>query len=438
VEEQFYLLFPAAFFLLYRKTPRYRTHVLIGILAASLLVYIVLNRTRPEWAFYLLPARAWELLAGSILAIAPWRIRWGLLPYLGIILIGVSFFSGQWTILPVAGTACLLLPGRQRMLSWEPLVLVGRMSYSLYLWHWPVFSLVDYKFYWQPLPVRLALKIAIAFGAAAASFLLLERPGRILLNHPGRRRLAFAALAGSLGALIPLGIAVRNANYINADARAIANGGIRFNTAGRKGSTVLMGDSNGSMYGKMAAEIARERGLRLDVISVEAGDPLPRSTGENSPLWVDSLAVVKREKPDFLVFVCNWAKLRDDKNRLTIALRELKPYARFVILITQPPVLPENASREGIRNGNRPPFVENAHERAFRTALNEFVKSCESDNVRVVDIEPLFSCGAGKIRFADGRGTQLYQDRDHLSAAGANLVKPELIGAMAAGFTASR
>ena len=145
-----------------------------------------------------------------------------------------------------------------------------------------------------------------------------------------------------------------------------------------------------------------------------------------------------RTAADFLVFVCNWGKLRDDKNRLTIALRELKPYARFVILITQPPVLPDSASREGIRNGNRPPFVENADERASRTALNEFVKSCQSDNVRVVDIEPLFSLGTGQIRFADGRGTQLYQDRDHLSAAGANLVKPELIEAMAASLTPSR
>lgn len=451
LEEQFYLVFPAAFLVLYRTTRTYRIHVLAGLFAVSFLSSVALTHTRPEWAFYLLPARAWELLAGSILANGwgrrfrlPLSFRTAGLPSLGLFLIGISFFAisespafpGFRALLPVVGTACFLLPCEyssglvERLLSSGALVLVGRMSYSLYLWHWPVFSLVDYKFYWQPWLVRMALKIFISFGAAAASYVLIERPGRIFLNRPGSRRLAFAALAGSLVLLIPLGIAVRNANYVNADARAIGNGGLRFNPAGKNGSMVLMGDSHGSMYGKMAAEIARECGLRLDAISVEAGDPLPRSAGRNPALWLDSLAVVKKEKPDFLVYVCKWEKLQEDRNRLSIALRELKPYARFVFLITQPPVLPEIASREGIRNGSRPPFLENAEERASRMERNEFVKSSQGGNVRVVDIEPLFSRDSGEIRFVDEQRRQLYQDRDHLSAAGASLVKAELIEAM--------
>ena len=68
---------------------------------------------------------------------------------------------------------------------------------------------------------------------------------------------------------------------------------------------------------------------------------------------------------------------------------------------------------------------------------NELVKSARADNVNVVDIEPLFSRDTGEIRFIDDRWTQLYQDRDHLSAAGADLVRPELIGAMR-GLTPSR
>jgi peptidoglycan/LPS O-acetylase OafA/YrhL len=435
VEEQFYLLFPAAFLLLYRTTRRYRIHVLAGLFAVSLLCYAALVRVRPEWAFYLLPARAWELLAGSILA--NWWGRRFRLPYVGFVLIAISFLGGQSVILAVAGTACLLLSGSDGILSSKPLVLVGRMSYSLYLWHWPVFSLVDYQFYWQPMLVRITLKILVSFGAAAVSFALIEQPGRIFLNRPASRRLAFAALACSLVTLIPLGMAVRNANYVNADAHAIRNGGLRFNTGGRIGSMVLMGDSNGSMYGKMALEIARERDLKLDVISVEAGDPLPNSAGRNPPLWLDSLAIVKKEKPDFLVLVCKWDKLRDDRNRLAIALRELKPYAHFVFLITQPPVLPEIASREGIRNGNRPPFFEDTEERATRIARNELLKSAQGDNVSIVDIEPLFSREIGEILFVDDRRRQLYQDRDHLSVAGASLVKPKLIEAMAS-LTASR
>jgi hypothetical protein len=380
-----------------------------------------------------LPARAWELLAGSALVgrTLPGRARKQAVSWVGLLLIAISFGCGQYAILPVAGTACLVLAGAP-FLSCQPLVLAGRMSYSLYLWHWPVFSLVDYQFCWQPSIVRLALKVFTSFGAAAGCFYFVERPGRILLNHPGKRRLAFGALACSLATLIPLGIVVRNGNYLNADARSIRAGGIRFNPGGRNGSMVLMGDSNGSMYGKMTAEIARERDLRLAVISVEAGDPLP-----NTVLWLDSLAVVQKEKPDFLILACNWNKLRDDRTRLTVALRGLKPYAREILLFTQPPVLPENANREAIRNGNRPPFREDAAERVARIGRNQFVMSVQGDNVRVIDIEPLFSREAGEIRFVDERWNQLYQDRDHLSAAGAELVKPELLKAMN-GLTASR
>ncbi len=313
------------------------------------------------------------------------------------------------------------------------------MSYSLYLWHWPIFSLVDYQLYWQPALVRVILKVGLSFGAAILSYLLIEQPGRTFLNHPARQRLAFVSLALSLTILVPLGIGIRNANYLNADARAIRNGGVHVNPGGRNGSMILMGDSNGSMYGKVAAEIARERDWRLDVISVEAGDPLPRSNGRHPALWLDSLAVVKGRKPDFLVLVCKWDKLEGDPGRLALALRELRPYARLVTLVTQPPVLPEIASREAIRNGSRPPFWEDAGERAARTAHNELVKSLVIGGRlgQNIDIEPLFARGGGEIRFVDSQRRQLYQDRDHLSVAGATLVKPALLAAIG-GLTASR
>jgi hypothetical protein len=237
-------------------------------------------------------------------------------------------------------------------------------------------------------------------------------------------------MACSVAILAPLGIAIRNANYVNADARAIRRGGVSVNPAGRNGSLMLMGDSNGSMYGKVAVQIAREHDFRLDVISVEAGDPLPHSDGHHPQLWLDSLAVVKAEHPDFLLLACNWGKLKDDPNRLAVALRALRPYARIVILLTQPPVLPDSATREAIRNGSRPPFLEDAGERAARMARNELVKSLGSETVRVIDVEPLFTRGNGEVRFVDSQLRQLYQDRDHLSAAGANLVKPGLMAAM--------
>ncbi|MEO8053481.1 MAG: acyltransferase, partial [Acidobacteriota bacterium] len=297
VEEQFYLLFPCVFLVLYRKANTYRTHILTGLCAVSLFSCIALTHTRPEWAFYLLPTRAWELFAGGILATLnknkPTSSKLlASLPLIGLVLIGLSFFviseshafPGYLATLPVVGTAFFLIPYKttttfaERLLSWGPLVLVGRMSYSLYLWHWPVFSLVDYKFYLASPPVRLVLKVLVSVIATALCFVFIEKPSRTFLNHPKRRRLAFSALVCSLVTLIPLGIIVRNTNYLNADMRDIAKGGLRFNQSAKNGSIILMGDSNGSMYGKMANKLAEENQLKLNVITVAGGDPLPRSS----------------------------------------------------------------------------------------------------------------------------------------------------------------
>jgi peptidoglycan/LPS O-acetylase OafA/YrhL len=443
VEEQFYLLFPAAFLFLYRKADRYRTQILLVLCAASFVFCVVLTYTRPEWAFYLLPARGWELLAGGILATRKTKPKSNFpaaLQFVGLLLIAVSFFvisenapfPGYLAGLPVAGTVCFLFPIgvspglAERALSWRPLVLIGRMSYSLYLWHWPVFSLVDYKFYSADPFFRSTLKVFISVTATAVCFVFIESPSRGLLNRPDRRRLAFSVIACSLVVLIPLGFFVRKTNYIDADLRDIKKGGLRFNQSAKKGSLMLMGDSNASMYGKMAKDLAKELSLKLSVISAAGGDPLPYSTGQQSPLWVSSSAAVKQERPDFLLLVCQWNRIRDGQSRIALALKELQPFARFIILVTQPPELPPRATRESIRNGSHPPFIEDPEERRGRLEANEWVKSFQRDNVIVADIETLFSTDKGVVQFTDLDGRQLYQDNAHLSAIGANRVKGEL------------
>jgi hypothetical protein len=185
------------------------------------------------------------------------------------------------------------------------------------------------------------------------------------------------------------------------------------------------------MYGKMAKEIGQALRLKVNVISVPAGDPLPHSSGQNPKLWLDSLAFVKRDHPDVLVLVCNWAgKLNGEKDRLEIAVRELKQHTRRLILITQPPELPHSGSREAMRDGSRPPFMEDLAERSKRTEANAFVKHFQGENVVVINIEPLFSKNDGSIQFIDNNGRLLYQDGDHLSDAGADQVKPDVIKAI--------
>jgi peptidoglycan/LPS O-acetylase OafA/YrhL len=456
VEEQFYMLFPAIFLLIYRRANRYRLQILGVLCGGSLLACVILTRVHPTWAFFLLPTRAWELLAGSMLATVSrptislatltklpgtYKTLFAWLPFIGLALLAGSFcfitdsprFPGYLAIAPVLGTACFLVPSDtsnsvvERLLSWKPLVLIGTMSYSLYLWHWPIFSFVDYRLYTASPMTRVALKVLLSFAATSLCFLLVEKPSRRFLNQPARRRLAFACAAGAIIILVPLGLATRAHYYINASPSDVRTGGLFFNQSATGGSMVLMGDSNASMYGKVAKELAGELNYRLNVISVAAGDPLPHTFGPSSELWRDSLAFVRRTRPDVLLFVCYWSgQLLEDKTRLYPAIQELKPLAHHIILITQPPELPDPATREGIREGSRPPYPEDPISMKVRPHYNGTVKSFEGGNVTVIDIESLFSLGGGAVRPTDEQGRELFQDGDHLSASGAELVRPYL------------
>jgi ribosomal protein L21E len=447
------MLFPALLLLLYRKANRYKTGILALLCVASLAACVAVTHSKPAWAFYLLPTRAWELMAGSIMAnlgenrlvadgkkLSP---AWQSLA--GLALIAISLFSihegpafpGYRAILPVLGTVCILgykggsSGWAERFLSTPPMVFIGRMSYSLYLWHWPIFCFVDYKLYLASPLLRMGLKAVFTAAASALCYFFIERPGRVFLNRPGNRRIAFAFLACALMICVPLGIYVRRTNFIDASAKNVARGGIALNQAGRNGSIILMGDSSGSMYGVMLKKAAQTLDYKLNIISVSDSDPLPHATGNSSQLWQDSLAFVKRENPDVVVLACSWL-IQAHAHGAVIepAISELRKHTRRLILMTQPPRLPATADRESVRNGSRPPFFEDSAERAERTSMNALVKSFEGGNVTVIDVEPLFTAGDGSIRFAGEGGILLYQDAGHLSGAGADLVKADLIQAI--------
>ncbi len=297
VEEQFYLFFPIALFIILRYARQYTITILALFGTCSLAGSVLLTPINPVWAFYLLPTRAWQLTAGCLVAVIPFvteresRAPAGL-SAVGLCLIAMSFvlikegprFPGMIAILPVIGAVAVILPSRdglaKRLLSSSSMVGLGKVSYSLYLWHWPVFSLVDYQFYSLSEPVRLALKVGISITLTLVSFYIIEKPARRFLNKSWTRGIAYAALAATLCLCVPLGLAIRSNNYVNAELTDVRNGGLVFQSNAAAHSVVLMGDSNGSMYGKVMKEIARKFDYNLTVISVAAADPLP-----NTQLW---------------------------------------------------------------------------------------------------------------------------------------------------------
>lgn len=153
VEEQFYVFWPlllaglAGF-----ASGRWIRPALIIIIAASFVACIWLTTTNQPFAFYMLPTRAWELGLGALLVFLPpfTGLRAVMAPIVGLALIAASFatlteasaFPGWIAAVPCTGAALLIwrrtapVP-TDRLLGFKPVVWVGLISYSLYLWHWP-------------------------------------------------------------------------------------------------------------------------------------------------------------------------------------------------------------------------------------------------------------------------------------------------------------
>ncbi len=225
VEEQFYLLWPALIIgtaWLVRRFPRIPSRVsrlnpYVLVLAVVALVSFGLSlawtHTNPPWAFFSLPTRAWELAAGGLVALSAdhWRrvptraaavAGWG---GLALILLTCTQlgphtpYPGTAALLPVLGTALVVVGGcvdsdlgAGRVLSLSTMRAVGRVSYSWYLWHWPVLLLMPQLLGEPPgLPSRLAA-IIVSAGLAVITLHLVENPRRFAarLRRSAARSLA--------------------------------------------------------------------------------------------------------------------------------------------------------------------------------------------------------------------------------------------------------
>lgn len=218
VEEQYYLVWPLMVLAVFGRWPR------IALLTAALLLLsfalnIVLTFDLTEAAFYLPFPRFWELLTGSAIAFAgvyareiPPRAKlffavatergspllndvkaWtGLALIVGSVfaLTKEHMFPGFWVLLPVTGAALLVASGPaatvNRMLSHRALVAIGLISYPLYLWHWPLLSLVEYSSDKLHATLPRLLIVLLAMPLAWLTYRYIEKPIRYRAPEQGR------------------------------------------------------------------------------------------------------------------------------------------------------------------------------------------------------------------------------------------------------------
>lgn len=220
IEEQYYILFPIVVLVTVRYAKQYLLSVILLMLVLSLIAAEWASHNNQSMAFYLLPFRMWELLAGSLLAYI--EIKYGrisppllkkTMPLLGVLILAGSITLYKDTIphpsvrtLPII-IGCMLViwfsQGRDfatRLLSSRPLVSAGLISYSLYLWHFPVFAFLRLHQYDLQQFKIIGAALGTILLAAIFSYFFIERPFRNK-NKVSRRQL-IVTLAAMILAIV--------------------------------------------------------------------------------------------------------------------------------------------------------------------------------------------------------------------------------------------
>src|SRR5580704_16766371 len=183
VEWQFYLVYPIILMALHKldKSRRHIVPILWSMAFLSFLLCIWFSKAEPASAFYLLPQRAWELLAGGIAASqfknGERKYSWILLAS-GILFIGMSvaFYDKTmawpyyWALLPAIGACLVIAANRSDAAAFKNALVqtVGKWSYSIYLWHWPIAVAAIYFDFTTITPLKIGCEIAILAAILAA------------------------------------------------------------------------------------------------------------------------------------------------------------------------------------------------------------------------------------------------------------------------------
>lgn len=493
VEEQFYLVYPLLLAGLYRAWPRRAPAVLAVLGLASLVACVWATTAAPRLAFYLMPPRAWELGLGAALALGAAPTLRGravreLAAALGLALIAAAIvgfssrtaFPGVAALVPCLGAALVIHAHADpaapptliaRGLALAPLGYLGAISYSLYLWHWPLLVMTRYLVI-APGPAHLAAVGAATLALASLSWRFVERPLR--RPSPTRpRRTVFVAWAAATIATLAFGLATARARgwpgRVAPAVRALDAAAADFNhdrprchgydrrpiayaakcVYGRPGATPTMALWGDSMAVELAAGLAPSvtaAGGALRLISYSSCPPAAELAFRDRPgcLRHDREMLAQLTASPTVRTVILVAQYRRYLGRfgprfladfaaVATALARAGKQVVVVYPIPSPPgPVPSLLARRAMRGGAPtevaiPRAAYDAESQAIVAALDRLTAQLGVIAVRPADR----LCDATRCALsADGR--VLYWDDRHLSVAGATYLAPLFAAVVAA------
>jgi peptidoglycan/LPS O-acetylase OafA/YrhL len=499
VEEQFYLLFPIFLLIGFRYFRKWLFGALAAGAVVSLVIAAVMVRVNVSAVFFLLPFRAWELAAGALLAfgVVPparnraWREALAGLGLAAIFVSGVLYrpttlFPGLAALAPVVGAAAIIHAGAggstltARLLTWRPVVYVGLISYSLYLWHWPLIVFVTYLNGMEPPGPGLMIALVVSsLLLASASYHWIERPFR--LGDKGGRRWALpataafaaAAAAASIGGLMTAGFAGRFDSQVLSLDKArlpvvpysecsdlLPADGCLLGDARRAPDILLWGDSHLTAWAPALHTSLQKSGRTALVASTTACPPFVGMAGNKiKPVCIERNQDVQQyllDNPQIktVVLAAFWQTYFRNDGPLLVAAESgralngmaaaqsalastrqwLTAQKRKVIVIGPTPVyekdIPAALALEALTGRHKLDLSEGTQRKKHAQVL-AMLQSFEPDPL--VDVlDPIDWLCNPDCQVIDG-GKPLYRDGHHLSVAGAQKLTHALSSGLALG-----
>lgn len=502
VEEQFYIGLPIVLLLVARFARPYLKWILLGSALLSLLACIVVQPLQAKLTFFLSPFRAWELLIGAWLAVGGCaEVKTGRAREIAsgvalLVLIG-SFlwiregiaFPGWIALFPVLATAALLHLGKEsgstvhRWLGWKPLVGIGLVSYSWYLWHFPILVLANYQNAMQPLPVTLRVGLlGLSLIVSIASYRWVETPFRRRKGGDGSNTARNAVLVGLAAscAIALVAVIVKQDNGWRSrvstevasldDARMpiipfqacdgkspqLSNVNCAIGRLDSPELALIWGDSHALAWAPGLDRLLKREGIK-GILAFNSGcapllglrNPQKRRCFSNNET---TLAWLKKNPVSRLYVIAAWPSwtiagrgydLFDGEGRtgndklfapaLKRTITEAAPFSDRLILIGSEPGAPEQMPLRLAMHRWRglpipdPITLQAAHEftRSFWSGAEALP---ETPGLELVDPIPWF-CDVQNCAYLNEKGSLLYRDSHHLSVAGAIFVADRLGGA---------
>ena len=492
VEEQFYFIYPIMCLFFLKKSQKYLAFITTVSSLLGFILFSYFSPKHPNAAFYLMPSRFWELLIGCSLALYQPAISYFLnrwykfsifLTWLGLALILCSFSfitvrNGiNWLILfPILGTSIFIACSNHvtslpiNLLSNKLFTFIGKISYSLYLWHWPillfhndfrtetsflfcislivVLSILSYYLVEKPfrhntklLPLLITLVVTVCFVATLFSIIKIEHDlskfkqvhwegpyydcskNEYTLDRTTKKRME------------GIKVKLRNKN----DSFKFVPGGIIKDYANDSPKIIVWGDSHALMWSPVLDQIAKDLNTSIAFFGRDGKAPFIYITEDNKNDLISNhriLHYIRSWKP-IVVLSSRWSFFLD-KKLLNQTVDLICEHGGKVLLIDQPPELffgDQNApillSEMGINpRSSKVQYLPTAKSHDFQNdtlILNEISEI--HPNCHTVNISDIYLDGTNKVKVLDGSEI-LYIDDDHLSLAGAFYAKTRLSDAI--------